>query len=86
MVPAQGADSDTESVSSQSEISRHLFHVSQQVDRLDRNLSLLQVHFDRVAERVGRLEEIDRVAEAVISEILRRLARLETALQLDCLD
>ena len=94
--------SDSEDLSSGSEISRHLYHLEQRVVAIERLLDILNNQVANCLERLSRLEhivpvhldrvsdrvgrEIDRVAEPLFQDILARLSRLEVACQLNTLD
>ena len=87
-------DSDSsESLSSLSEVSRHVHSLSQQLRDLSRSyqalsetIFVLRSHLEPISARVGRLEEAERVAEIRFIELSQSLCALESACHLHSLD
>ena len=91
---AQQEDSDSsESLSSLSEVSRHVHSLSLQLRDLSRSyqalsetIFVLRSHLELISARVGRLEEAERVAEIRFIELSQSLRAFESACHLHSLD
>ena len=75
------SDSASESVSSLSEVSRHLHSLSLQLRDLSRSylalsetVFLLRSHLEFISARVGRREEVERIAEIRFTELWQKVA------------
>ena len=92
-IQASESDSASDSVSSLSEVSRHVHSLSVQLRDLTRSYQalsetviLLRSHLELISARVGRLEEVERIAEIRFTELWNQVQALESISRLNSLD